>query len=517
MIFRKSMYKPAMFIMVILVVLALAISAHAVWVVHSSFDLNSENTESKGITTNGTSTEAGDIWVVDQVDRSIYHYRPDGTFVDQFSTAGITENAPLTVWINRTPGDNYSMFFTTTADNIVFIMNRSNATTGNFSLATNGLADIAGLESNNTNSKIDTFFILQQNVRKLNTINVNDGINSSCSLASFAGFSLVGLATNSSENPTDNLYLTDDQTDSVFRIDNTCKLLETIDIGDLGIGRPRGIATLFRNAPVNDLLIADSSSEKMFRITQKIASTSFQNQIQNETAVKMQRQANLSVEISTAIGNAVALLATNESGTLTNFTNGRHGSPKTLSGDQDSFETVSFIWTNEVFGILNLNQSIGWQISFNDTIGNENQTAIFVFNATPMVLTVPTANTTVSDIEVTSFNNITMKFNNTQTVSFDLIVPSVFRNVTFSDCAYVADFGQRIRTGNATVNPNASNPDFCNVTFFLAEVNTTGDFKLGAEVRLLAVLPSNIPAAIAGGIIFTFIVVYLINIRRKQS
>jgi len=490
------------------------ISVNALWKVESSFDLVPTQTNPNGITSNSTSTTAGDIWTTDLVDKLVIHYRPDGTYVDNFSVSNLGSGFPTAIWTNDTSGnaDNTSnLFIITSSDDFIFITNQSGNLRGNFSLNLDAGFISAGLTSNNTVGDVTDAFILDQDGRKLHNLKLRGGENTSCSVASYASGDPVGIATNATNSRTDFFYIGDNINDEIYRITNSCVLLETIDIGALGIAGISGLEVFNRGTTINKLLVLDTGDNRVYTLSQIRSPGTFTQQSHNQTPIFSLREVNLSVNISTDGPSAFATLATNESGAMKNITDGRYGSPLTLRGITTGGEFIHFIWVNEMFTYSGFNQTVGWQITFNDTLGNTNQTPILPINFTVMVLTEGSGIRSTSRINRLGFPNISISFNRTNVTDLSFTLPGIVFNDTFADCSYEAKFAKRTQVVNATRTNASIRVETCNVTLFSARINTTGTFDIRTSIAFTIFKPGGLPGTVAAVVMIFLIVVYEIR------
>jgi len=492
-----------------------AISVNAAYVIIESFPLVPDHTSPSGFASNATATDAGDFWILQTGEPSIvFHYSNTGTLLDNF-TLNNTNSIATGIWINDTiPGRNSTpLFIQVGDDNRIYVTNLSGINVVNL---TTTIDPTSYITSNATAARVGDIFAINKFGNQLIFLNGAGTTTNTCSIASFTSGNLGGIATNYTTTPAVDFWIGDAGNNEIYRIDNTCVRQETIDVGSLGITDISGITTRFRGGNGDDLYVVDAATKTIYLISQTSPATTATPGVSNISSVELLKEVNLSFGVTTVASSAFATLITNQTGIFDNITDGRYGSPFTLNGSANIILNASFIWIDEMFTYTGFNQTLGYQVMVNDSLGNVNISTVSTIKVNAFVITELSNVRSISSIVRNGFPNITITFNRTATQDFSLIMPSVFGNATFSGCNYEAFFAERIQSLNTSFRDAGEILEYCNITFFSARFNSSGVFTLVVSERFSFVSPRNLPVAIGGAAIITFIIVYLIRITRRK-
>lgn len=507
--------------LVISLILPIASAQFGTFRIHSTIDLGENGiTDPIDIAMNSTSTTIGDIFVTDGTTNVIAHYRPDGTKVGNITPNAGTFTNMGPIWINTTDSNtttnNTAVFFVGDRQTErVFVLNFTGGNLSSF-VQGNGLSVSDAMTSPFGQGDVTFLKILAQTDAEAVDVTLTGVESNSLTPEASCGEDFFGIATNSSRGDQNMYFFTSDNPEILCQVDNNGAKIDSIDLAALGIAAPRGLEVRERNGTATTFWIIDTATDQLFRITSDEISTSITAPTSNQTSVQLLREINLSSGVQTAGTSAFATLITNQTGEFKNITDGRYGSPLALRGVTNTLENASFIWIDDMFTYAGFNQTVGYQVMVNDTLGSTNISVISTFRANSHVITEASGVRSISQINRDGFPNVTITFNRSATTNFDMLMPSIARNATFSGCNFEAEFAGRIRTTNQTMDNTSTAIQFCNISFFDAKINTTGTFKLSASIRFSPVSPRNLPVIIGALGILTFIVVYAVRIIRKK-
>lgn len=415
----------------------------------------------RSIAINASNETADDFWVMDQFLQKVYHLNASGSMVA--------------------------------------------APTGNFTFAGNIEASAPRAMAQNASNRPPTdWWILTNNwkVFHLNsTGNMSRDSTGNCTLSGLADWTPAGMMLYPRNGTPRTIWVSTYNGYVIAEYNaSTCAQIQSKNF----YNRPAnlgGLATNQSQGTINFLVLQWLGYADLFVENDSVSPVSVSNDT-NSTWASAFEAIHFSLRARDAGMFSNATLATNISGLWSNL------SVPYIQGNwtgNDSIVTLNF-----TYAITRGNSSkvVGWRFYFNDTAGNENATSIRTFTLIPYWL-----NSTQSDL---FFNNWTAE--NRTHIAF-YINQSIHSNLTFlmpliyNNSQELCLYGSNM--ADILVQYNRS--DWCEVWINSTNLESGLNFWLMQVVPLVAVPPSNLPAALAGATIATVVIIYLIVIKKKYT
>lgn len=482
----------------------------AAWQVHSSWSLNTKNTNPADMTSNATSTAAGDLWIVEFMDKRVYHYRPDGTYVDNFSAAQFTGFYPYAIWVNTTSGSATNLYITDTNYQYIWVTNSTGGYVRNISISPLPDYILNGIASNATTNKSEEYWANAFLDNKIYKLNSTGGLIDSCSIAGFSSGKTYGLTTNSSGQGISYLWTTDWLSHKVYKITPSCVLVETINLGDLGITSPVGVETYYKNTVVNDLLVVSETADKVYRLKYTDDYPGYSGQAQKYTSINQTNITQLNITCTDDIDIATAYLADNSSGTWANCTSPTCNSPLSFAGASNTSVIANFSWVDMLTSSTSNAVAVNWTVQCVDSGGQSNVSSALQFKATPIQGKCYNSQLNISSITTTNAQNISVSFTGSGSDVCAMYMPAIIGAGQNISCNYKVSNSTKVRLYNSSGTTCVVNATFTSVASgFSARVDIA--------TELGETFPPNIPVVIA--IAATVGIVYIVTVvsRRRRS
>ena len=510
-------------ILLVMVVFLLSVGVEAkTWSVRSNFSYSGiTNRTVAGMATNSTDANNPTLFFMDAntVDGELDFFVLNGDGAKLFnwsSSSGFATSARGLAVGTSLPSTGWNVTVGTTSGLTIYVINQTGGVKANRTLSGLVCQGIFGLWTNANNGSFGEYWVADSNDPHSCNYNTSGDGGTTNDYDGYASF-VYGFVGNFTSKDDGGYMVVSNTQAQMFEVDSNFNVLETIDLNALGISAPRWIATTNKDTPFSDVWIASDIGNMIYYVSSALPGTITGSPIANASIVLQQHKLNLSVEISSGSSLASAFLETNQTGVFKNWTGGRYGSPLSLTSNPNQKMNVSFLWINEIYNPSSGNISVSWRVHFNNSLGVRNQTSYGVFNATVMTVVDNDTSIGISDLVVDAYTNISISFNATASIEFSILLPATIGNTTFKECAYRSSGGSRIRSLNSSLNTGGGSLIYCNVTIYDLKVNSTGTIKIMPDISLTADKPSNIPSAIAAGVLVTIIVVYSYRVIRKKS
>jgi len=174
--------------------------------------------------------------------------------------------------------------------------------------------------------------------------------------------------------------------------------------------------------------------------------------------------------------------------------------------DMSSMSSPYYSNITYTFSNASCDSDVGLRILANDTGGNSNTTTITIVRTMPYL--VSSTGTSVINSIYSCANNTCFSLKPQAAGSPDLVVYShLFRRTGFTECNYQCDGCDRIECKNET--------DYCILQINTSNLDTDDTLVVGEYPGTSGVQPSNLPAALAGGVITVIVVIYAISRSRR--
>jgi len=436
-----------------------------------NFDVSGETTDPEGLEYNGTH-----FFVSGWSGNALYRYDSSGTYIDVVVNTTDEDDRPDDSAYNN--GNYYVPGYN--SDKVYKYNSAGDYTGWNFSVS-GETTTAKGLEYNETH-----FWVVGYG---------NQGIFRYNSTGDYTGwFFNVSSETTEPEGvhkDGDVFYVADYDADSILKYNSTGDYMGWNKSVHSQHTSPTGVTYNGTH-----FWVTGTDIDNVTRYTHDTQPPTFSDQSKNSTIAPWGGGIELAAKGNDeCAGVDVATLSTNLTGNWTNESTQNMSSPTTPT------------WSNFSYSVdEDCDKKVGWKIYYNDTVDHESVTGIDTYKQIPYVESSSNPAIINSVDKCSAKHNATFKA--AQTGDTELVVKMpYFQRATFRECNYGANKIDRIKPVNLS--------EYCNTTLTTEVLLEDESFKLKEEKATTGEKPSNLPGAVAGGIVGTLILVYTIKKQRE--
>ena len=511
---KKGIFRLGFFLMVFLMSILVIPGIHAEWEVADSCNVSIlTGTKLLDLFTNSTSGAESTHFLTAYNKGYIYEIDASCTSVANHTLPTGSSNYHYGIAANFTNGAVAAGRLYYTVDFVKKLLFTYNSSLNNISSCTvpvSALQNPIGLATPSGASAGKIFWTIDGASGKVISFDTSCTKQSEFSIGSYCEDDCFNIFTNGTTTTPSDFWLSDDFDDVIYHVSGSGDLLETIDVGALGIADPHGIDTPDKGGAVDEIYILAQNDQVLYKIATTQTAPTFVAMAQNQTKTAEKGAAIFHANFSDDVLLHSCILSTNETGSWINYSSGTYGSPAYAGTGPSVTYEANFTWINNLFSVSGLPIYFNWSVHCNDSLGLWTASTQLTQNATPTTAICNGTDVNITSINTSVANNVTITFVGTGTPECLVLLPKFYRNASLSECNYKCDICSKIRTYNYSASS-------CGVNFTCSVNDTRNRIRIDEDISIKVHLPSNIPAGIAAGVIFSFLVIYTVSITRRWN